>query len=89
MKYLQEQRRNHSKLILPVPVIWNNLINFSIIYSIPTFTQFGRIETSDELFKLATRILPLKEKHAVSAIKWLKVMSHDDLLNLIFFSFYS
>ena len=89
MKYPQGERRNHSKLILPVSVTLNNLINLSIIYSVPTFNQFGRIETSDELLELARRIFPLEEKHALSAIKWLKVMFHDNLLNSIFFSFYS
>jgi hypothetical protein len=88
MRYLQEQRRNNSKLILLVSVTLNKLINLSIFYSVPIFNQFGRIETSDELFKLVTRIIPIEKENVLSAIKWLKVMSHDSLLNLTFFSFY-
>ena len=92
MRFPQEQRRNNSKLILSVSVTLNNLINLSIFFSVPIFNQFGRIETSDELFELVNSIIPLKEEDkevVLPAFNWLKVMSHDDLLNLIFFSFYN
>ncbi|CAB4426432.1 unnamed protein product [Rhizophagus irregularis] len=35
---------------------------FSIVVRVSTFNQFGRIDTSDELLELATRIFPLEEK---------------------------
>ncbi|CAI2188787.1 18256_t:CDS:2 [Funneliformis geosporum] len=39
---------------------------------VPTFNQFGQINTSEEILKLTRSILPLEEKYASIAIGWLK-----------------